>query len=138
MPPFLAWLESTGVSVWIRGSPSIVAFPGILSCHTIGMGFAAGINAAVALPILGVASAVPLGEMRRFLTGADTPAGYRFLNSTGAPPWMLRVTPVMMVASAETYPVFTKEEPVTVMEYGTPLSRAMINISLTFHELEKR
>ena len=67
MIPFLAWLESTGVSVWIRESPSILAFPGILSCHTIGMGFAAGINAAVALRILGVASAVPLGEMRRFL-----------------------------------------------------------------------
>src|SRR4029078_10035976 len=31
------------------------------------MGFAAGINAAVALRILGVASTVPLGEMRRFL-----------------------------------------------------------------------
>ena len=67
MIPFLAWVESTGVSVWIRESPSILAFPGILSCHTIGMGFAAGINAAVALRILGVASTVPLGEMRRFL-----------------------------------------------------------------------
>ena len=67
MTPFLAWLESTGVSVWIRESPSILAFPGILSCHTIGMGFAVGINAAVALRILGVASAVPLAEMRRFL-----------------------------------------------------------------------
>ena len=45
MIPFLAWLESTGVSVWIRESPSILAFPGILSCHAIGMGFAAGVNA---------------------------------------------------------------------------------------------
>jgi hypothetical protein len=67
MIPFLAWLESTGVSVWIRESPSILAFPGILICHAIGMGFAAGVNAAVALRILGVASTVPPGEMRRFL-----------------------------------------------------------------------
>ena len=67
MIPFLARLESTGVSVWIRESTSVLAFPGILSCHAIGMGFAAGINAAVALRILGVASTVPLGEMRRFL-----------------------------------------------------------------------
>lgn len=67
MTPFLAWLESTAVSVWIRESPSLLAFPGILACHTIGMGFAAGINAAVALRMLGVASAVPLVEMRRFL-----------------------------------------------------------------------
>jgi hypothetical protein len=67
MTPFLAWLESTAVSVWIRESPSLLAFPGILACHTIGMGFAAGINAAVALRILGVAATVPLAEMRRFL-----------------------------------------------------------------------
>ena len=61
------WLESTTVSTWIRESPSIFAFPAILSCHTIGMGLVAGVNAAFALRILGVASAVPLAEMKRFL-----------------------------------------------------------------------
>ena len=52
---FLAWLESTAASEWVRGSPSLFAFPGILSAHTVGMGLAAGINAAIALRILGVA-----------------------------------------------------------------------------------
>jgi len=64
---FLAWLESTAPSEWVRGSPSLFAFPGILSCHTVGMGLAAGINAAIAFRILGVAPSVPVGEMRRFL-----------------------------------------------------------------------
>jgi len=64
---FLAWLESTAASEWVRGSPSFFAFPGILSAHTVGMGLAAGINAAIALRILGVASGVPIDEMRRFL-----------------------------------------------------------------------
>lgn len=67
MGSFLTWLESTDFSTWMRESPSVVAFPAILSCHTIGMGLVAGINAALALRILGVASAVPIQEMKRFM-----------------------------------------------------------------------
>ena len=67
MIPFLAWLESTDFSTWMRESPSVFAFPAILSCHTVGMGLVAGVNAAIALRILGVAPAVPVGEMKRFL-----------------------------------------------------------------------
>jgi hypothetical protein len=62
-----AWLESTAFSIWMRESPSVFAFPIILSFHTIGMGLVAGINGAVALRILGVGSSVPVGEMKRFL-----------------------------------------------------------------------
>jgi hypothetical protein len=67
LDPFLAWLESTSLSQWIVGSDSILAFPGILTFHAIGMGFAVGINAALDLRILGVAPGVPLSEMRRFV-----------------------------------------------------------------------
>ena len=65
--PFLAWVESTALSQWVVGSPSIFAFPGILVIHAIGMGFAVGISAAMDLRILGVAPGVPLAEMRRLL-----------------------------------------------------------------------
>jgi len=65
--PFLIWLESTPLHAWIIESPSLLAFPGILALHAIGMGFAAGLSAAIDLRILGVAPAVPLTEMRRFL-----------------------------------------------------------------------
>jgi len=67
LDPFLAWLESTSLSQWVVGSDSILAFPGILTFHAIGMGFAVGINAALDLRILGVAPGVPLSEMRRFV-----------------------------------------------------------------------
>ena len=67
MDAFFVWLEATPISSWIRDSPSIWAFPAILSCHTIGMGLVAGINAALALRVLGAAPAVPLAEMKRFL-----------------------------------------------------------------------
>jgi hypothetical protein len=67
LDPFLAWVESTALSQWIVGSPSIFAFPGILVLHAIGMGFAVGVSAALDLRILGFAPGVSLIEMRRFL-----------------------------------------------------------------------
>lgn len=65
--PFLAWVESTALSQWVIGSPSMFAFPGILALHAIGMGFAVGISVVLDLRILGVAPGVPLTEIRRFL-----------------------------------------------------------------------
>jgi len=67
MHSFFVWLEATTLSTWIRESTSVWAFPTILSLHTIGMGLAAGLNAAVDLRILGVAPSVPLLELRRFM-----------------------------------------------------------------------
>ena len=64
--PFLVWLESTALSEWVVGSPSMLAFPGILALHAIGMGLAAGLAAVLDLRILGVARGVPLVEFRRF------------------------------------------------------------------------
>jgi hypothetical protein len=64
--PFLVWLESTPLSEWVVGSPSLLAFPGILALHAIGMGLAAGLAAVLDLRILGVARGVPLVEFRRF------------------------------------------------------------------------
>ena len=65
--PFLIWLESTALSQWVVGSPSMFAFPGILALHAIGMGFAVGICLALDLRVLGVAPGVQLAELRRFV-----------------------------------------------------------------------
>ena len=67
MDPFLRWIESTPLSVWMRESTSVLAFPAILSAHAIGMALAAGVNAAIALHLLGVGSGIPTREMRRFI-----------------------------------------------------------------------
>jgi hypothetical protein len=61
-----AWIEASGFSIWMRESPSFLAFPLMLSLHAIGMGLAAGINGALALRLLGVAPDVPVSEMKRF------------------------------------------------------------------------
>jgi hypothetical protein len=62
-----AWIESSALSVWVRESPSLFGFPTILALHTVGMGFAVGFSWAIDLRILGVASRVPLKELKRFV-----------------------------------------------------------------------
>lgn len=54
------------LSTWVRESTSVFAFPAILSAHAIGMGLAAGVNAAIALRLLGFAPRVPPRELHRF------------------------------------------------------------------------
>src|SRR2546428_12460947 len=64
---FLFRLEQMGFSKWVRESSSILAFPSILLLHTIGMGVVVGINAGIDLRILGIAPALPLAPMERFI-----------------------------------------------------------------------
>ena len=63
---YFLWVEQSGLSKWIRESPSLLAFPGILFLHTLGMGFLAGTNMAMDLRILGVAPRIPLAPMEQF------------------------------------------------------------------------
>jgi len=56
----------TALSIWVRESPSLLAFPFILIVHAWGMGFLAGSNAALGLRILGFAPGVPLTGMVKF------------------------------------------------------------------------
>jgi len=67
MDPLLRWIETSSLSVWTRESTSLLAYPAILSIHAIGMGLAAGINAAIALHLLGVGPGIPTRELRRFV-----------------------------------------------------------------------
>ena len=51
--------------MWVRGE-LMLAFPTILSVHTLGMGFLAGTSAGMDLRLLGVANRVPLSELVKF------------------------------------------------------------------------
>jgi hypothetical protein len=66
MDPFLRWLEETALSIWVRESPSIFVFPGMLTLHAIGMAFLAGTCLAIDFRTLGFASGVKLASLRRF------------------------------------------------------------------------
>jgi hypothetical protein len=62
---FFDALEHSGLSLWVRGD-SMLAFPLILTVHTIGMGFLAGTSSAIDLRILGAARRVPLPALANF------------------------------------------------------------------------
>ena len=66
MEPFFIWLEHTPYSLWVRESPSLLAFPFMLILHAIGMGFLAGIHTSINLRIIGVAPGIPLNAMRSY------------------------------------------------------------------------
>lgn len=59
---FLSWLagiEQTALSVWIRESPSLLAFPFILFLHTLGLAMLAGLSVGIDTWLLVARSAVP-------------------------------------------------------------------------------
>jgi hypothetical protein len=64
---FLAFIENSDLSERIRGSESLLGFPGIITLHALGMGFLAGGSAAIDLRILGFAPGLSLKAMGRFL-----------------------------------------------------------------------
>src|SRR5438094_9390173 len=64
VPIIFQTIEETGLSVWIRDSPSIFAFWFILSVHAIGMGLLVGASVVIDLRILGVAKDLPLSPLK--------------------------------------------------------------------------
>lgn len=61
----LLWLEQTGLSVWIRESPTLWAFPFILFLHTLGLGLLVGINVAFNIWVVGFADRFPVAPLER-------------------------------------------------------------------------
>ena len=62
----LEFLENNGLAIWLRESPSVLAYPTLLAFHTFGMAFLVGTSTAIALRLLGFASSVPLAPLRSF------------------------------------------------------------------------
>ena len=84
------WLEGSAVGVWTRESPSIWAYPTVLTLHTVGLGVLVGANAVIDFRLLGFAPRLPipsLAPLYRFMW-----AGFVINAATG----------VMLFASAAT------------------------------------
>jgi hypothetical protein len=59
-------VADSAVATWIRESPSIFAYTLVLAVHVMGLATVIGLSAAIALRLLGFASDVPLGALRRY------------------------------------------------------------------------
>ena len=56
-------VEASGLSVWVRESESLLAFPMILALHALGMGLLVGANVAMDLRVLGFSPRIPLSVL---------------------------------------------------------------------------
>jgi len=64
VPIIFKTIEESGLSSWIRDSPSIFAYWFILSFHAIGMGLLVGASVVIDLRLLGVARELPLAPLK--------------------------------------------------------------------------
>jgi hypothetical protein len=56
----LAWIEGTSLATWTRESPSIWAYPTVLTLHTVGLGIVVGMSTVIDLRLLGYGRRIPL------------------------------------------------------------------------------
>jgi hypothetical protein len=63
--PIFAWIESSALSEWVRGSDCICAFPTIVTLHNIGLAFLAGGGIVIDLRVIGFAPDMPLKPLGR-------------------------------------------------------------------------
>ena len=64
VPVIFQTIEESGISSWIRDSPSVFAYWFILSFHAIGMGLLVGASVVIDLRLLGVATDLPLAPLK--------------------------------------------------------------------------
>lgn len=62
----MAWLEGTALATWTRESPSLWAYPTILTLHTVGLGIVVGANAVVDFRLLGFAPRIRIPSLSPF------------------------------------------------------------------------
>lgn len=62
---FLESLESTGISLFVRESDSLLSFPTILTTHAFGYCFILATNVIVSARLLGFAPTIPLKPLRK-------------------------------------------------------------------------
>jgi len=60
---FTTWLQGSAVGVWTRESPSIWAYPTVLTLHTVGLGVLVGANAVIDFRLLGFAPRLPIPSL---------------------------------------------------------------------------
>ena len=57
-------LEASGISTWVRESRSLMAYPMVLTLHTIGLSIIVGSSAVVDLRLLGFGAHIPLRPLK--------------------------------------------------------------------------
>ncbi len=59
-------IEDSDLSNWITESESLLAFPGVLTLHIIGMAMLAGLGVVVALRVIGLGRGIPVAALAAY------------------------------------------------------------------------
>jgi hypothetical protein len=62
---FLTRLQDSALAQWVGGAETLLAYPTILTLHTVGLSIVVGTCVVIDLRILGVAREAPLSALRR-------------------------------------------------------------------------
>ena len=60
---FFTWLQDTPFAHWVASNPSLLAYPTILTLHTVGMAIVVGTCVVMDLRLLGIGEGVPLAAL---------------------------------------------------------------------------
>ena len=60
---FFTWLQDTPFAHWVASDPSLLAYPTILTLHTVGMAIVVGTCVVMDLRLLGIGGDIPLGAL---------------------------------------------------------------------------
>jgi hypothetical protein len=116
---YLYWIEQSAFSIWLRESPSVLAFPTILFLHTFAMALLAGTNAAIDLSILGFAPRLRLAPMEDF---------FPLIWSSF---WIMAITGVALLMA---YPTKAFMNPVWYIKFVF-IGLALVNMSMIKHRV---
>ena len=61
----LAWLQGTSFARWVSASPSLWAYPTVLTAHTIGLAMLVGASVVLDLILLGIVPGVELRSLEK-------------------------------------------------------------------------
>src|SRR5207237_3004201 len=64
MMGLLEAIEASGISTWVRESRSLLAYPMVLTLHTLGLGIIVGTSVVVDLRLLGFGAHIPLKPLK--------------------------------------------------------------------------
>ena len=60
---FFTWLQDTPFAHWVASDPSLLAYPTILTLHTVGMAIVVGTCVVIDLRLLGIGGDIPLAAL---------------------------------------------------------------------------
>jgi hypothetical protein len=62
---FLTWLQDSPLAQWVGGAETLLAYPTILTLHTVGLSIVVGTCVVIDLRLLGIPRGVPLSAFER-------------------------------------------------------------------------